>query len=47
MKKETEAIKKLTSIKSNVSSHYFIKDNGKITNKGAIKKKKTAPQMVK
>ena len=30
MKKETEAIKKLTSIKSNVSSHYFIKNNGEI-----------------
>ena len=30
MKKESEAIKKLTSIKSNVSSHYFIKNNGDI-----------------
>ena len=30
MKKETEAIKKLTSIKSNVSSHYFIKNDGEI-----------------
>ena len=30
MKKESEAIKKLTSIKSDVSSHYFIKNNGEI-----------------
>ncbi len=30
MKKETEAIKKLTRIKSNVSSHYFIKNNGDV-----------------
>ena len=29
MKKESEAIKKLTSLKSNVSCHYFIKNNGK------------------
>jgi N-acetylmuramoyl-L-alanine amidase len=30
MKKESEAIKKLTDIKSKVSSHYFIKNNGEI-----------------
>jgi N-acetylmuramoyl-L-alanine amidase len=30
MKKETEAIKKLTDIKSKVSCHYFIKSNGEI-----------------
>ena len=30
MKKESDAIKKLTSIKSDVSSHYFIKNNGDI-----------------
>ena len=30
MKKETEAIKKLTSLKSNVSCHYFIKIKGEI-----------------
>ena len=30
MKKESEAIKKLTDIKSKVSCHYFIKNNGKI-----------------
>ena len=30
MKKEKEAIKKLTSLKSKVSSHYFINNNGKI-----------------
>tara|TARA_B100002051_G_C16491662_1_gene513224 strand:- start:13 stop:744 length:732 start_codon:yes stop_codon:yes gene_type:complete len=30
MKKEDEAIKKLTSLKSKVSSHYFIKNNGTI-----------------
>ena len=30
MKKENEAIKRLTSLKSKVSSHYFIKNNGKI-----------------
>ena len=30
MKKESEAINRLTNIKSKVSSHYFIKDNGEI-----------------
>ena len=30
MRKETEAIKKLCDLKSKVSSHYFIKNNGKI-----------------
>ena len=30
MKKEFEAIKRLTSEKSQVSSHYFIKNNGEI-----------------
>ena len=30
MKNETDAIKKLTSFKSNVSCHYFIKNNGEI-----------------
>ena len=30
MKKESEAIKKLTTIQSQVSSHYFIKNNGEI-----------------
>ncbi|MDC1091900.1 N-acetylmuramoyl-L-alanine amidase [Candidatus Pelagibacter sp.] len=30
MKKESEAIKKLTDIKSEVSSHYLIKNNGEI-----------------
>ena len=30
MKKETDAIKKLTNIKSKVSSHYLIKNNGEI-----------------
>ncbi len=30
MKKETESIKRLTSIKSKVSSHYLIKNNGDI-----------------
>ena len=28
MKKESEAIKRLTDIKSEVSSHYLIKNNG-------------------
>tara|TARA_B100001057_G_scaffold497138_1_gene600484 strand:+ start:1504 stop:2244 length:741 start_codon:yes stop_codon:yes gene_type:complete len=32
MKKESEAIKKLCDFKSKVSSHYFIKNNGKILN---------------
>ena len=32
MKKESEAIKKLCSHKSNVSSHYFIKKNGQLLN---------------
>ena len=32
MKKETDAIKKLTDQKSKVSSHYFIKANGEIIN---------------
>ena len=32
MKYEKEAIKRLTNIKSNVSSHYFIKKNGEILN---------------
>ena len=32
MKNEKEAIKKLTKPKSKVSSHYFIKKNGKILN---------------
>ncbi len=30
MKKESEAIKRLTNIQSEVSSHYFIKNNGDI-----------------
>ena len=30
MKKEKDAIKKLTKFKSKVSSHYFIKKNGEI-----------------
>ena len=30
MKKESEAIEKLTNIKSKVSSHYLIKNNGEI-----------------
>ena len=30
MKKELEAINRLTDIKSKVSSHYFIKNNGEI-----------------
>ena len=30
MKKQKEAITQLTNIKSNVSSHYFIKNNGEI-----------------
>ena len=30
MKKESEAIKKLTNLQSGVSSHYFIKNNGDI-----------------
>ena len=30
MKKENDAIKKLTKIQSEVSSHYFIKNNGDI-----------------
>jgi len=32
MKKEKEAIKKLCDTKSKVSSHYFIKENGKVLN---------------
>ena len=32
MKNELEAIKKLCDFRSNVSSHYFIKNNGKILN---------------
>ena len=32
MKKETNAINKLTNNKSKVSSHYFIKKNGEILN---------------
>ena len=32
MKKENNAIKRLTSLKSKVSSHYFIKNNGEILN---------------
>jgi len=32
MKKESEAIKRLTNIQSEVSSHYFIKNNGEIVN---------------
>ncbi len=32
MKNEKEAIKRLTDIKSKVSSHYFIKNNGEIIN---------------
>ena len=32
MKYEKDAINRLTSIKSNVSSHYFIKKNGEILN---------------
>ena len=32
MKKESKAIEKLCDIKSKVSSHYFIKNNGKILN---------------
>ena len=31
MKKESDALKKLTKIQSEVSSHYFIKNNGDIT----------------
>ena len=30
MKKESDAIERLTDIKSKVSSHYLIKNNGKI-----------------
>ena len=30
MKKESEAIKKLTNIQSEVSSHYIVKNNGEI-----------------
>ena len=30
MKRESEAIKKLTTMNSEVSSHYFIKNNGQI-----------------
>ena len=30
MRKESEAIRKLCDLNSNVSSHYFIKDDGKI-----------------
>jgi N-acetylmuramoyl-L-alanine amidase len=30
MKKESDAIKRLTNIKSKVSSHYLIKNNGEI-----------------
>ena len=30
MKKESDALKKLTTIQSEVSSHYFIKNNGDI-----------------
>ena len=30
MKKESESIKRLTSIKSKVSAHYLIKNNGEI-----------------
>ena len=30
MKSETAAVKKLTKIQSEVSSHYFIKNNGEI-----------------
>jgi N-acetylmuramoyl-L-alanine amidase len=30
MKKESESIKRLTNIKSKVSCHYFIKNNGEI-----------------
>ena len=32
MKKESEAIRKLTKIQSEVSSHYLIKKNGEIAN---------------
>jgi N-acetyl-anhydromuramyl-L-alanine amidase AmpD len=32
MKKESEAIKRLTDIKSEVSCHYLIKNNGEIVN---------------
>ena len=32
MKNESDAIKKLCDSKSKVSSHYFIKNNGKILN---------------
>ena len=32
MKKESEAIQRLCDIKSKVSSHYFIKNNGKVLN---------------
>ena len=32
MKNEKDAIKKLTNIKSKVSSHYFIKNNGEDNN---------------
>ena len=31
MKKESEAINRLTNIQSEVSSHYLIKNNGEIT----------------
>ena len=31
MKKESDAINKLTNLKSNVSCHYFIKNNGEIS----------------
>ena len=30
MKKESDSLKRLKNIKSEVSSHYFIKNNGKI-----------------
>ncbi len=32
MKKESEAIRKLSGLRSKVSSHYFIKNNGKVIN---------------
>ena len=32
MKKESKAIQRLCDINSKVSSHYFIKDNGKVLN---------------
>ena len=32
MKKENQAIKRLCDSKSKVSSHYFIKNNGKVLN---------------